>query len=165
MEEQTFEGVRTQWATQVGWFSIYMGEIESAVSLLLSLAERGTSGSLDERLDRLLASAQKLKTEFKHELRNGIADAHVLRDLRNSVLHSAIHVTAGFEGIPDDVTMNAADVIDVPIVIRSKVHDRKGKHTNIGLDEMLELVGRANSLSKLLWAIAVDEQLINNRLL
>lgn len=160
----TFHGVQAEWALQIGWFSIRMGEVEAAIELLLQLAGRGVSGTLQERIARLLECVEPLQTAQKSELRALLTEAESIRSLRNTVLHSALSIHAYFEGIPEDELVNADDVADTPILVRSKIMDRKGIHDRIDMDEMLVLVSRANKVSRGMWAIAYSEQMIRNGL-
>lgn len=158
MEDQDYETVQNEWALQVGWFSIHMGSIEAAVGQLLIRAGRRTSGHFAECLDRLSASFDCFRDSHHDELMECTREAQCLRDIRNTVLHSAISMTPYFEGLPEDKPYDADKLEGRALLIRSKVNDRKAKHL-IDMAQMLSLVDRARRLRKRLWGIAVIEQL------
>jgi len=164
MTYQNFDAVQAEWALQIGWFSIRMGEVESALATLLKLADQGTSGDLKELISRLLKNVEVLQTARKDELRDLLAEAEVVRGLRNTVLHSGLFLQPYFEGIPEDQIVNAADVADTPILVRSKIWDRKGINDKIDMAEMLLLVERVQRISRDIWAIAYSEQMIKHGL-
>lgn len=161
-DETTFDSVQAEWALQIGWFSIRMGEIETAIKTLLELAGKGTSGNLQSQISNLISHLEVLQTARRGELRNLLAEVEVVRGLRNTVLHSGLLLQPYFEGVPEDQIVNAADVADTPILVRSKIWDRKGINDKIDMAEMLVLVERVNRISRAMWAIAYSEQMIKH---
>lgn len=157
MTDQTYEQVKAEWALQVGWFSIHMGEVEAGVSRMLELVGKSAAkrDTFDGRITKLRGNIELAHLPLRGRLHACLDKAERLRGLRNTVLHSALRVEGWFEGVPEDRPVNAEELEGKQLFWRSKILDRQAKHTDIDLAEMCTLVADARSLSEELWVLTV----------
>ncbi|HEQ1702955.1 hypothetical protein N5J01_08480 [Stenotrophomonas sp. GD03701] len=151
MVDETGISSTSDWAVQIGRFSMGLGGIEWAADMLLVLSE-GVSKSNDfyDRLVALKASASNLKADLQIEVSGLVDEAQALRMMRNTVLHSTVAVSfyveaaASAGGCPD---LDAGRVMTM-----THLNDRRGRQTDIDLAAMTALAALAEELSGRFWA-------------
>ncbi|WP_368865360.1 hypothetical protein [Stenotrophomonas maltophilia] len=159
MADQTYDQLKEEWATKVGWFSMRMGEVQSHISQMVSIV--GGPKPRDDRfvtqINDLEASLRLFHPTLVAQLTRCIAEMRRLKGLRNSILHSAIQAEGWFEGIPEDRPLTPEEIEGKELLWRSRVFDRQGKHTNIDPARMTELVADAQELSEELFHLLIRQ--------
>lgn len=151
MDDETGISPTSDWAIQIGRFSMGLGGIEWATDMLLALS-KGVSKSNDfyDRLVALKASASNLKADAQIEVSGLVDEAQVLRTKRNTVLHSTVAVSFYIEA-----AASASDCPDLDagrVVTMTHLNDRRGRQTDIDLTAMTTLATQAEELSGRFWA-------------
>lgn len=154
MDSEQKAAIKAEWEVLIGRFSILMGEIELHISQLLMLLGSSTRGFLNERLNRLAANVGRLDANLADPCLRCIDEARRLKDLRNEVLHSALNIYVGFEGIPVDATVSAEDVEGRETYIGSRIISFDERKSSIDLGGMRALVTDTKKLSdELNWMV------------
>lgn len=159
MADQTYDQLKEEWATKVGWFSIRMGEVQSYIAQMVSMVggPKPRNDRFATQIDGLEVSLRLFHPALVAPLTRCIAEIRRLKELRNSILHSAIQAEGWFEGIPEDRPVTPEELEGKELLWRSRVFDRQGKHTNIDPVRMTELVAEAQELSEELFHLLVRQ--------
>ena len=147
MVSEQRKAIEAEWEVLIGRFSILMGELELHVSQLLMLLGRSTRGFLNERLNRLAANVDRLDDVLATPCLRCIDEARRLKDLRNEVLHSALNIYVGFEGIPPDATVNAEDIEGRKRYLGSRIISFDERQSTIDIEGMRALVSDTRKLA------------------
>lgn len=146
-----------EWAVQIGRFSMGVGGVEWATDMLLERSQGDASGSFYDRLTALEASLVNLQAGLQAELVNLIEEAHVLRELRNTVLHSTLAVDFYIRAVGS--ASDGTEVDTGRIFTTTQLKDRKGKNKDIDLSAMTDLAAQAEALSGRFWALLIKQSM------
>lgn len=154
-----------EWYAAVGRFAIAMGEIEWAGAQMLTFLRNLDEivvwkKDFDSLIGALKQEAQAQDGAFARGVEACMPEAHRLRKMRNSILHSAISWWVGFEGIPDDMEIVVDHQFNFEQLVPrfdSFVHDRKHPDERMQLPDLQNHADSAKALSERMWRIILTE--------